>query len=117
MIDLKLLPSLFKNGEDCTTKEIATEVKLRTDGITVYTDVYGEYSLTKVTNAFKDSKTDEVWGMVKGKEIPQCFNVYGIYGDKKSAVDAMVKRIDSRIESLTKKKKALYESLNDDGDV
>ena len=117
MIDLKLLPSLSKNGEDWTCKEIAAEVKLRTDGVTVYTDAYEEYSLTKVTNAFKDSKTDEVWGMVKGEGIPQCFNVYSIYGDKKSAVDAMVKRIDSRIEALTKKKKTLYNFLNDDGDV
>ncbi len=117
MIDLKLLPSLSKNGEDWTPKEIAAEVKLRTDGITVYTDVYGEYSLTKVTNAFKDSETDEIWGMVKGNRTPQCFNVYSIYGDKKSAVDAIAKKIDSKIEALTERKRILYEFLNDDGDV
>lgn len=101
MIDLKLLPSLHKNGYDSNCKEIADEVKQRTDGVTIYALFRTSDYPTKVSNAFKDSKTDEVWGIAQNCEEPQCFNVHMVYKDYNSAIDAKIKFLFNEIKERT----------------
>ena len=109
MIDLKLLPSLHRNGYDSKCKEIADEVKQRTDGVTIYALYYNCDSPTKVSNAFKDSKTDEVWGIDNNSKEPQCYNLHMLYEDYNSAIDAKIKLLFDEIKEKTEKIEKLME--------
>lgn len=118
MIDLKLLPSLHRNGYDSKCKEIADEVKQRTDGVTIYALYSNCNSPIKVFNAFKDSKTDEVWGIAESFEEPQCYNIYMLYKDYNSAIDAKIKFLFDEIKERTEKIEKLMElKKNKDNDI
>ena len=108
---------MHRNGYDSKCEEIAEEVKQRRDGVTIYVLYHTDDSPTKVFNAFKDSKTNEVWGIVKNCEEPQCFNIHMLYKDYDSAIDAKIKFLINEIKERTEKIENLMKLKGDSIEV